>query len=162
MEVDDLELLQQIAGPEPGKTVVPPAEIRQAVGPDLDAWILAGQAEHDSFLAKEAVVEATEEEQRRYGKRPLPMLNVWSRTADDHRKCRSCIAGNFQEFDPTAQRWTAQAEPSSIFVAAKIAAIRHWMVSKLDVKGAFLNAPIPEDQLILVQPPAQWVAWGWN
>ena len=60
--------------------------------------------------------EATEEEQRRYGKKPLPMLNVWSRTADDHRKCRSSIAGNFQAFDPTAQRWTALAEPSSIFI----------------------------------------------
>ena len=34
------------------------------------------------------------------------------------------------------------------------------MVSKLDVKGAFLNAPLPEGELILVQPPAQWVAWG--
>ena len=88
------------------------------------------------------------------------MLNVWSRTADDHRKCRSCIAGNFQQLDPTAQRWTAQAEPSSILAAAKLAAMRGWVISKLDVKGAFLNAPIPAEELILVQPPAQWVTWG--
>jgi hypothetical protein len=88
------------------------------------------------------------------------MINVWSRTSDDHRKCRSCIAGNFQEFDPLAQRWTAQAEPSSIFIAAKLAAVRMWTVSKLDVKGAFLNAPIPENELILVQPPKQWADWG--
>ena len=58
------------------------------------------------------------------------------------------------------QRWTAQAGPSSIFVAAKMEALRGWKVSKLDVKGAFLNASFPDDELILVQPPAQWVAWG--
>ena len=96
--------------------------------------------------------EATQEDLRTYGKRQLPMLNVWSRTADDHRKCRTCIAGNFQKMDPTAQRWTAQAEPSSIFVAAKLAAVRKWVVSNLDVKGAFLNAPIPNNETILVLP----------
>ena len=67
---------------------------------------------------------------------------------------------HFQELNPAAQRWTAQAEPSSIFAAAKLAALRHWKVSKLDVKGAFLNAWIPGEELVLVQPPALWVAWG--
>ena len=160
VDMEGLDFLQQVAGPEPGKHVVPPSEVRQAVGSDLEAWIIAGQAEHDTFITKEAVQVATEEEQKAYGKRPLPMLNVWSRTDTGFRKCRSCIAGNFQELDPAAQRWTAQAEPSSIFAAAKLAALRKWLVSKLDVKGAFLNAPLPKDELILVQPPAQWVAWG--
>ena len=160
LETLDLEMLQQIAGPEPGKTVVHPSEVRQAVGKELDAWILAGQAEHDSFIVKEAVQEATAKDIKDYGKRPLPMVNVWSKTSDDNRKCRSCIAGNFQQIDPAAQCWTAQAEPSSIFVAAKIAAKRKWRVSKLDVKGAFLNAHIPDDELILVQPLKQWVDWG--
>merc|ERR1712113_1165131 len=88
------------------------------------------------------------------------MLNAWTRTDDDLRKCRTVIAGNLQRFDPTAQRWTAQAEPSSIFMATKMAAMRRWKISKVDVKAAFLNAPIPEDELILVHPPAQWVSWG--
>ena len=41
-----------------------------------------------------------------------------------------------------------------------MAAMRGWEVSKLDVKGAFLNAPIPQDELILVEPPKQWKDWG--
>ena len=106
------------------------------VGPDLDAWILAAQAEHDSFITKEAVQEAAAAEIKVYGKRPLPMLNIWSRTAEDHRKCRSWIAGNFQQLDPAAQRWTAQAEPGTIFMAAKLAALRGWRISEVDVKGA--------------------------
>ena len=48
----DKETLQQLAGPEAGKTVVAPSVIRQAVGKDLDAWILAASVEHDSFLGK--------------------------------------------------------------------------------------------------------------
>ena len=160
IESNQMEAMQQVAGPEPGKSIVPPDEVRRAVGPDLDAWIMAAQVEHDTFMDKDAVQAATAEEIANYGKKPLPMLNVWSRTDKDFRKCRSCIAGNFQQLDPAAQRWTAQAEPSSIFAAAKLAAMRGWRVSKLDVKGAFLNAPLPEGELILVQPPAQWVTWG--
>ena len=78
--LDDLdkETLQQLAGPEAGKSVVASSVIRQAVGKDLDAWILTASVEHDSFLEKEAVVEATPADLRAYGKRPLPMLNVWS------------------------------------------------------------------------------------
>ena len=38
--------------------------------------------------------------------------------------------------------------------------MRRWVVSKLDVKGVFLSVPLPPDELILGQPPAQWVPWG--
>ena len=76
LEAIDLEMLQHIAGPKPGKTVVHPSEVRQAVGKELDAWILAGQAEHDSFIVKEAVQVATAKDVKDYGKRPLPMVNV--------------------------------------------------------------------------------------
>ena len=150
-----LDAIQQTADVEPGKVVAPPEEVRKAVGADLDAWVLAAQAEHDRFVELEAISVATEEEIKQYGCRPLPMLNVWSRTDEDFRKCRSCIAGNLQHLDPSAQRWTAQAEPSSIFMATKLAAMRRWKISKVDVKAAFLNAPIPPSELIMVHPPAQ-------
>ena len=42
-ETDQKEAMQQVAGPEPGKSIVPPDEVRRAVGPDLDAWIMAAQ-----------------------------------------------------------------------------------------------------------------------
>ena len=41
-----------------------------------------------------------------------------------------------------------------------MAAMRRWVVSKLDVKGVFLSVPLPPDELILVQLRAQWVTWG--
>ena len=166
LELNAMQQLQMESGnasagvAEPGKTVVAPEVVRKAEGADLDAWILAAQAEHDRFLELNALQTATQSEVAEHGQRPLPMLNVWTRTDDDLRKCRTVIAGNLQRFDPTAQRWTAQAEPSSIFIATKMAAVRRWTISKVDVKAAFLNAPIPEDELILVSPPTQWVMWG--
>ena len=42
----------------------------------------------------------------------------------------------------------------------KLGRMRKWQVSKRDVKGAFLNAEIPEGKIVVVQPPAQWVKWG--
>ena len=87
------------------------------------------------------------------------MLNVWTRTDDDRRKCRTVVAGNHQAKDPTEQTWTAQAEPSTILITTKLALMKGWSLSKHDVKGAFLEAPIPDGQIIVVQPPAQWVRW---
>ena len=79
---------------------------------------------------------------------------------ETYYKCRACVCGNFAEVDPTLQSWTAQAEPSSLIAALKLGRMRKWRVSKHDVKGAFLNAKIPEGKIVIVQPPAQWVKWG--
>ena len=89
------------------------------------------------------------------------MLCVWSKTTDNaYYKCRACVCGNFAEVDPTQQSWTAQAEPSSLISALKVGVKEGWIVSKHDVKGAFLNAKMPEGRIVVVQPPDQWVRWG--
>ena len=62
--------------------------------------------------------------------------------------------------DPTQQTWTAQAEPSSLNAGLKLGRKRGWTVSKHDVKGAFLNAKIPDGKVVIVQPPELWVKWG--
>ena len=58
------------------------------------------------------------------------------------------------------QVWTAQAETASFFTALKLSQLRGWKVSKHDVKTAFLNAPAPEDELVVIQPPPAWIRWG--
>ena len=65
----------------------------------------------------------------------MPMLSAWSRTDQGVRKCRTCMARNFQRLDPAAKRWTAQAEPTGVVLAANLAVMRQWAASKLDVKG---------------------------
>ena len=80
--------------------------------------------------------------------------------AGDTAKCRACVCVNFAPIDPTQQSWTAQAEPSSLLCSLKLAVKNKWMISKHDVKGAFLNASLPKGQLVVVQPPDLWVKWG--
>ena len=145
----NLDALQKTAedmvkedGPEKSmKRTVPVGEVTKAFGTEMEAWKAAARAEIDNFVTYRCFHETTKEERQICG-RPLPMLCVWTQDGD-LRKCRACIMGNLQPHDPTQAIWTAQAEPSSLFVALKLSRTRSWTISKHDVKGAFLTAPIP-------------------
>ena len=153
------EAMQQLIIEEGGKRIVKPQEVRNSTGPTLERWKAAAEAElTNNFIGMGAVHESTREELAAHG-RPLPMLCVWSQ-AEDYNKCRACVCGNFAENDPTQQSWTAQAEPSSLLAGLKLGRTQGWTVSKHDVKGAFLNAKIPEGKIVIVSPPEQWVRWG--
>ena len=65
-----------------------------------------------------------------------------------------------QKHSPTEQVWTAQAETSSVMSGLRYSQLQKWKVSKLDVKGAFMYAPLPEDLLVVVRPPQIWVQLG--
>ena len=159
-ELIDKEAMQQVIKEE-GKVIVPAAQVRNSVGPILERWKLAAEGElTKNFLNTAAFHESTPDEIKQHG-RPLPMLCVWSRQeSEDYYKCRACVCGNFAKVDPTQQSWTAQAEPSSLIASLKLGRTKRWQVSKHDVKGAFLNASLPEGRLVIVSPPEQWVRWG--
>ena len=145
---------------EPGARIVPESEVRKATGMEYGKWREAAEKElNESFNAMGAVTVTTPEERARHGK-PLPMKAVWSIKSDDLHKCRGCICGNFQQKDPTEQLWTAQADTASVMAALRLSQLECWDVSKLDIKGAFMYAPLPDEMLIVVQPPAVWVRMG--
>ena len=73
---------------------------------------------------------------------------------------RACIMGNFEAQDPTQSVWTARAETSPPFVALMLSHLRDWAISKHDVKGAFLAAPILDGELGIIIPSALWIQWG--
>ena len=153
------EALQQLTKDELGKRIVKAQEVKASTGAELERWKLAAEAElTNNFKGLGAYHESTPEELNLHG-RPLPMLCVWSQEGDLY-KCRACVCGNFASVDPTQQSWTAQAKPSSMLAALKLGCSREWMISKHDVKGAFLNARIPGGKIGIVAPPVQWVRWG--
>jgi hypothetical protein len=158
------EALTQLIKEESGdggvsKRLAKTSGVRLATGSELERWKAAAEKEMNGiFEATGAFHVSTKEEREKYG-RPLPMLCVWSVNAE-LRKCRACICGNFAKLDPTQQSWTAQAEPSSMLCSLKLGVKNQWMISKHDVKGAFLNASLPTGQLVVVQPPDLWVKWG--
>jgi hypothetical protein len=157
-EIVDKQSIQKLHT-ESQKQLVSTQEVTACTGAELERWKLAAEAElTKNFLDMGAMHVSTPDERARHGK-PLPMLCVWTR-ADDLYKCRACVCGNFAEVDPTQQSWTAQAEPSSLLAAVKMARVKNWLTSKHDVKGAFLNAEIPQGRIVIVSPPPLWVKWG--
>ena len=44
--------------------------------------------------------------------------------------------------------------------ALRLAVLRGWEVSKIDVKGAFMYAPLPTDMHVVVRPPNSWTRLG--
>ena len=85
---------------------------------------------------------------------------VWTNTANGARECRAVACGNGEQRDPSQQGWTAQAETSSDRGGLRMAQIRNWSNVSLGVNGAFMQAPLPEDKLVVVRPPASWVRRG--
>ena len=91
---------------------------------------------------------------------PLPMKLVYTMKAGTKCKARAVVCGNMEKFNPTQQLWTAQAEPSSLIAALRLSLLRGWDTGAVDVSGAFMYAPLPEHQLVLVRPPRAFVDAG--
>ena len=87
------------------------------------------------------------------------MRVVWTQKPEK-KKCRAVVCGNFEERDPTEQVWTAQAETSSVMTGLRLSQLRQWHIGKLDVKGAFMYAPLPPHMHIFVRPPKSWLRLG--
>ena len=118
-----------------------------------------------------AVTQTTPEELEKVGGQRgiLPMTAVWVVKASGLHKSRGCVCGNFQKKSPTEQVWTAQAEAGSVMSGLRYAQVRRWKASKLDVKGAFMNAPLPPDpttqsqepMVVVVRPLKSGKIWEW-
>ena len=88
------------------------------------------------------------------------MKTVWTIKSDGRHKCRAVVCGNFAPKDPTEVVWTAQAETATVMAGLRLAMLRSWCIGKVDVKGAFMYAPLTEDMLVTIRPPQSWVRMG--
>ena len=145
---------------EPGTTTIQEREIKQTGKLDWEQWTLAANAELiGSFYEMNAVSIATKAEIEKCD-RILPMKCVWTQKANGTRKCRGVICGNFQRKSDAESVYTAQAETASLMAAVRLSQLKGWTASKLDVKGAFMHAPMPDGLTVVVRPPSMWVEMG--
>ena len=143
--------------------IVEESKVREATGATWERWVSAAESEHvDNFLRMNAFTETTPEELAEIGgqSKVLPMKCVWSIKPGDLYKCRAVVCGNYADKDPSEEVYTAQAETASVMLGLKYGQVREWETWKLDVKSAFLNAPLPEELLVVVRPPRAWVRMG--
>ena len=147
---------------EPGSRIVSDAEVKAATGAEKVGWQDAAKKEYlESFMEMGAVATASPCDIARVGGsgKALPMKVVWTQKPA-RKKCRAAVCGNFEEKDPTEQVWTAQAETSSVMAGLRLSQLQHWSIGKLDVKGAFMYAPLPAQMHVVVRPPRSWVRLG--
>ena len=79
------------------------------------------------------------------------------------KKARVCVCGNFQQKKPTDLFYTANTDVSGIqVVLAEASQHSEYGTNSLDVATAFLNAPMPEDDVetVYVKPPALLEQFG--
>ena len=139
------------------------AEVLTSDPAEYEQWRLSGEREvQESFYKMNAASVTTEDELRTIGGHAyvLPMKTVWTLKTEGRYKCRGVACGNFSPRDPCEAVWTAQAEPSSVLAALRLAQLRDWGVTQVDIKGAFMHASLPEGVLIVARPPAIWVKMG--
>ena len=116
------------------------------------------EKEHlENFQNRQVYTISTEAEIRQHGT-PLPMKIVFTRKKGIE-KARAVACGNFER-DPVRQLWTAQAEISSLICGLRLASLRQWKVGAVDVKGAFMYAPLPSSMLVVVRPPKMFEECG--
>eukprot|EP00974_Lingulodinium_polyedra_P027905 2696079-Lingulodinium_polyedra.AAC.1 len=76
------------------------------------------------------------------------MKCVWARKSDGRYQARGVVCSNVSPRGPCEAVWTAQAEPSSVPSALRLAQLRQWKVTQVDIKGAFMYAALPDGVLI--------------
>ena len=143
---------------DPASRTVQPKEVRESVGIEAEGWRAAMEKEYnDNFLQRNVFTVTTEHERRTHGT-PLPMKLVFT-LKQLMQKCRAVVCGNFER-NPTTQLWTAQAEVASLIAAVRIAVSLKWQIGAVDVSGAFMYAPLPENMLVVVRPPQFFIDCG--
>ena len=140
-EGDDVEQVLQTR-------IVSPAEVLR----DKEGWRDAIQAEIDSlFTKKEALRVITQAEAKTImttqDVQAVPSKVVFTLKPDPEkvagkRKCRIVACGNFAREEENQDLFTSGADATSLRMALSLASQMRWWGANLDIRTAFLNAPM--------------------
>ena len=160
MESSDLE-----EHAEEGTTVHTAPDVMATVGAQRERWRAAAEEELSSFHTRDVYSPATPK-QIKEGGRPLPMQCVWSKKKPDthgrrRHRCRAVVCGNMEKSKEGHVLFTSQIDIATLLIVLRMAAWLCCDVMTVDIKAAFLYAPLPsESDPVLVRPPAPWVKLG--
>ena len=161
---------------EPGAELISLGEIKRVEKEDLEVWKKAMKDEIDSLQALEVYEELTKEEvhERYWGQKirtktvPGKLVATKKPLFDDQggwkAKARVCSCGNFEP-NTVAKDLSNRAEVPGTFemrMLLTLSQINGWDIGSLDIKTAFLHAPLSdeEDGIYLVKPPEVLVQNG--
>ena len=137
---------------------------------EREKWTSAIETEmHQLFKEKGALVKIDEAEfkdlQKKFGVRltVVPMKCVLTKKPGPKRRFRMVACGNYAE-KTSDDIYTAGADAVSVRYALKRAAESSWSGVAIDIKTAFLNAPLYEselvDEAVVLKPPSLLLKLG--
>ncbi|CAE7227139.1 GIP [Symbiodinium sp. CCMP2592] len=145
-----------------------PSEVKQ----HLERWVEAMRAELEGHLEIGSLTRHVGEEARSLlstpGAEVLPALAVYTAKPPKagskkayRRKCRAVACGNFTEITSEENTYSAGAQAEAVRIALAVASGEPWAAYVTDISQAFLRAPLPDlERLILLRPPAHFVLAG--
>ena len=93
-------------------------------------------------------------------KPPAEDAKVGTEAVKCKRKARIVCCGNFNEQDP-GDVFASGAAAESLRCALTLAAIKRWAAGGLDIGGAFMLTPLPQDKVLFaITPPAILIQLG--
>ena len=158
---------------ESGLQPVKVGEIRKTYGQEKEEWKQAVEHELHSFDDRSAMRDASEEEKAEILSKKgdwqlLPALVIAGMKPPDKagnraKKIRIAACGNFQDknADGSFRIDTQQADATSIRLLLRIGALMKWSIGSIDVRTAYLYAPLPETMRVAIRPPQLLVDWGY-
>ena len=178
----DLEFQVRAIPHVPTEEVVPPASgllhtrlvSNDEVRENLQAWKDAMEKEYNSLIEKGAIESVSEDQVQSWiaegeDVEVLPGRGVASEKPQDglgpRKKYRAVICGNFQAPHPARAKQTLYAggaDSVSIRTCLRWAGLRSAGASVVDVKTAFLNAPVDESEAryLICNPPRHMIMAG--
>ena len=143
---------------------------------DWDLWIPSVNSEFNSLINDKLALQRLDKEQYKALKKraleegksieELPSKMVWvimpdaSAPTTGKRKSRWVICGNFEPEKEGQETYSGGADSTAFRVMVKKAAEMNWEGATIDVKTAFLNASLEDDdqEWIVIRPPHILVA----
>jgi hypothetical protein len=140
--------------------------------PDADRWIVGTREELDALRDKN-VYELIRRSDVPPGKTILDLKPVYHRKRDMsgdvvRNKVRYCVVGCRQVY---GRDYTVTTSPTarleSFRAVLHVAASRGWDIQQVDIKTAFLNAPLPDDEIQYARQPRHFEeegkeSWVWK
>ena len=175
------KLEEQIAQePEEDKILQTKIVSLQEVRQRAEAWDKAISAELTSLFETNGALKIVDEDEAKHLIRqeqiqPVPSKCVFTIKPEagnvkGKKKCRLVACGNYAAEDPAGDYFAAGADAASLRTAICYAAHRGWHGINLDVRTAFLHAPMAREdseaeaqrqQRVLIKPPAILVQLGY-
>ena len=143
------------------------AEVRATTGEEWQGWMDALMEELDSIRSAGVYRKTSKEQAALLGNmfEVIPSKIVWAKKPNTpeephaaRKKTRIVCCGNFQR-KKQEEVYTSLMDATTLRLVIRMAASRRWSLGKLDIKTAFLNAPL-ENEAVIVRPPPLAVLLG--